>query len=211
MSNPENVNGGQPVLFSKLRPVQSLIALLGAASMVALLGAITPAQASTHQARASAAPAVSGFGTIGNYHSGKCLDDPAFRLENDTELDIYTCNYQVNQLWAIIYTRSDGAVQIQDDEGYLDGAGEGCLDMLGGSSANGAHIVMYQCNYYHSDDAELWYLVPTNIAGWYNFVNVASRTCMSVQDDSQSNGARVWGWNCSIAGYDHSLFWEPHF
>jgi hypothetical protein len=86
-----------------------------------------------------------------------------------------------------------------------------CLDMLGGSSANGAHVVLYKCNSEHSDDAELWFLVQTNIAGWYNFVSVASRTCMTVSADSQSNGAKVQGWSCATAGSDHSYFWEPHF
>jgi Ricin-type beta-trefoil lectin domain len=209
-SNPENDNGGQPVLFSKLPSVRSLIGLLGAASMVAFLGAIIPAQASILPVRASAAPAVSNFGTIGNYHSGKCLDDTSFRTVNSTWQEIWTCNYGSNQLWATIYKRSDGAVEIQDYTSYVRG-GAGCLDLLGGSSANGAHVVIYNCNYNHSDDAELWYLEPTTIPGWYNLRNVASRTCMTVSGDSQANGAKIIGWSCSTAGYDHAYFWEPHF
>lgn len=189
------------MIFSKLPSVRSLIGLLAAASMVTLiglLGAIGPAQAASN------------FGTIGNYHSGKCLDDTAFRNANGTWQEIYTCNYQSNQLWGEIYGRSDGAVEIEVYHSSIVHGPE-CLDMLGGSSANGAHVVIYRCNFNHSDDAELWYPVPTNIAGWYNFVNVASRTCMTVSGDSQSNGAKVIGWNCATASSDHSYFWEPHF
>lgn len=84
------------MLFSKLPSARSLIGLIGAASMVAFLGAIIPAQASTLQARASAVPLVSNFGTIGNYHSGKCLDDTSFSTANDTWQEIWTCNYGTN-------------------------------------------------------------------------------------------------------------------
>jgi len=176
------------------------IGLLVVASMVVVFGAISPAQASN-------------FGTIGNYHSGKCLDDPAFINKNNTQQEIWTCTYHANQLWGVIYRRSDGAVEIQD---YVSTTVNGglspmCLDMLGGSSANGAHVVTYRCNAYHSDSAELWYLEPTTIPGWYNFRNAASRTCMTVSADSQSNGAKVQGWSCTSAGYDHAYFWEPHF
>ena len=77
------------------------IGLLVMASMVVVFGAISPAQASN-------------FGTIGNYHSGKCLDDPAFINKNNTQQEIWTCTYHANQLWGVIYRRSDGAVEIQD-------------------------------------------------------------------------------------------------
>jgi Ricin-type beta-trefoil lectin domain len=157
-------------------------------SVTLVLGASTPALAQTWE-------------TIGNYHSSKCLDDTNGSSANGNQQQIWGCGYNSHQEWKF-YTGIDGTYQIENDVSLK------CLDMWGGSSANGTKIAIYSCN--SSDDAQLWYLYPTDISGWHVFQNRASGTCMTVRDDSGSNGAQVWGWSCATAESDHSFFWEPH-
>jgi hypothetical protein len=161
------------------------------ATTALVVGAAIPAEAQTY------------WGTIGNYHSGKCLDDTNGYSGNGNQQQIWTCLYNLNQEWTF-YNASGNTVLIQNEKSFK------CLDMLGGSSANGTHVVIWGCN--SSDDAQRWYLIPTDIAHWYLFKNLASGTCMTVSADSQSNGAKVQGWHCtSNVGGDHAYYWEPHY
>jgi len=179
-----------------LRPRRARIALASVATVAALLGTwLFP----------GAAQAASSYGTVGNYHSGKCLDDTNGSTSNGTQMQQWTCLYNSNQEWRIQNWVSYGGTtvyQIQNQKSTK------CLDMWGGSPNNGTKVALYTCS--TSDDAQLWYLVPTNINGWWDFLNVASKTCMTVSADSQSNGALIQGWSCATAGSDHSYFWEPH-
>jgi hypothetical protein len=172
--------------FSKWHAVASLTAAAAVASLTLAMAGPATAQ-----------PA--GYGWIGNYHSGKCLSNSPVQ---DYQ---YLCGDYPNEYFTVYSERSvDGVTlyNLEDDE-----YGQ-CLDLEGGSTANGAHVISYTCN--SSDDAQEWYLVNTDIAGWYNFVNWASQTCMTVSADSQGSGALVQGWSCATAQSDHSYFWEPH-
>jgi Ricin-type beta-trefoil lectin domain len=155
----------------------------------------------------SGAPAMaaSGWGVIGNYHSGKCLDDTNGSTTSGTQLQIWSCLYNSNQEWRVLnYVNLSGVNynQIQNKKSAK------CLDLSGGSRANGAHIIQYTCN--RSDDAQLWYIISVG-GGWDIFENHASGTCMTVSADSQSNGAKIQGWSCATSESDHAYWWEPHF
>jgi hypothetical protein len=176
------------------------LALLAAVSCVLFaVGPIGPAQA------------LPVWGTIGNYHSGKCLDDPGFS-RGFVQYDIWGCNYGTNQEFKVLNRKSipfgGGQIvvyQIQNEASKL------CLDLWGSSRAWGTPIKQYTCNY--SDDAQWWSLGSTDIPGWYLFASVATglANCITVTNDSQSNGAKVESWPCtSNVGGDHAMYWEPH-
>jgi len=151
------------------------------------------------------AMAASGWGVIGNYHSGKCLDDTNGSTASGTQLQQWSCLYNQNQEWRTLnFVDLSGTFynQIQNEK-----SGK-CLDLAGGSSANGAHIIQYTCN--KADDAQLWYIVALG-GGWDVFINHASGTCMTVSADSQSDGAKIQGWSCATSETDHAYWWEPHF
>ena len=164
------------------------------------------AQAATPPPGHIKAPQATAYGTIGNYHSGKCLDDTNGSGSNGTQMQQWTCLYNANQNWRVRYFVDLSGTYA--DNIQVEKSGK-CLDLAGGSSANGAWVIQYSCN--TSDDAQLWYPIQTNISGWYNFQNAASGTCMTVSADSQSNGAKIQGWSCTTADEDHAYFWEPHF
>jgi hexosaminidase len=153
------------------------------------------------------AQAVPVWGTIGNWHSGKCLDNPAFS-RSYVQYEIWGCNYGTNQEFKALNRKqvSFGGnlvwiYQIQNEASGL------CLDLWGGSRNLATPIKQYRCNY--SDDAQWWLLADTSVAGWYLMANQATAfsRCMTVTNDSQSNGAKVESWYCRN---DTAMWWEPH-
>jgi Ricin-type beta-trefoil lectin domain-like len=153
------------------------------------------------------AQAVPVWGTIGNWHSGKCLDDPGFS-HSFVQYDIWGCNYGSNQEFKalnrrdILYNGNDVTIyQIQNEASHL------CLDLWQSSRAWGTPIKQYTCNY--SDDAQWWLLFDAGVSGWYELAPLATNftTCITVTNDSQSNGAKVESWGCRN---DTAMWWEPH-
>jgi hypothetical protein len=177
--------------------------------MPALLTALTCAAASIVLAGfAAPAQAANAWGTIGNYHSGECLDDTGHSTTEDTQMQQWAClSNDADQQWRLLRTETvtigqgdQTGIQVQVEQSGM------CLDMDGGSSANGAHVIQYPCS--SSDQAQYWLPQATNISGYFNYVNVESGTCMTVSADSQSSGALIQGWSCATAGSDHSYFWS---
>jgi Ricin-type beta-trefoil lectin domain len=85
-----------------------------------------------------------------------------------------------------------------------------CLDMQGGSSAKGAHIIQWHCD--ATDHAQLWALFDTDINDHFTYVNFASDTCMTASADSMNNGAPMQGWPCtSKVNGDHSYWTAAPF
>lgn len=183
----------------RLSARRACLALITAGSCALLaVGVAAPAQAQQ-------------YGTIGNYHSGKCLDDPGWSTSN-VQFDIWSCNYGGNQEFTVYATKTipwgGGSITLYM---YKVSSSGKCLDLWGGSSAWGTPIKQYGCN--TSDDAQWWYLWPTDIPGWFLFASQATgfNNCMTVTNDSQSNGALVESWPCtSNVGGDHAMYWEPH-
>jgi pectate lyase len=160
---------------------------------------------------AAPAQAQSPWGTIGNYHSGKCLDNPGFATGN-VQLDQWSCNYGTNQEFRELHFKTVVLNGVQYPLYVIQNqSSRKCLDLYRGSSTPGTKIIQYACN--SSDDAQWWYLEQTDIAGWFLLVNQASgfRDCITVTNDSQANGAKVESWPCtSAANGDHAMYWEPH-
>lgn len=67
-----------------------------------------------------------------------------------------------------------------------------CLDVTGGSTANGAKVQLYTCN---GSGAQRW----RYDAGTGDVVNTAADKCLDVTDQSTANGARVQIWTCTGA------------
>jgi Ricin-type beta-trefoil lectin domain len=180
-------------------------AALAVGAMTAMFSASAQAADFTTKS-ANPTPQAVSYGSIGNYHSGLCLTADALSGNSGTQDSQEACDYGAGQEWGIRSSRTVSGYtlyNIQDEA-----AKNACLDLAGGSRANGAHIIAYKCN--PSDDAQLWYLVTTAYAGWFNLVNWASGTCMTVSADSQSAGAKIQGWSCATSYTDHSYYWEPH-
>jgi hypothetical protein len=91
----------------------------------------------------SAANAASGYGPIHNYGASTCLDDPGFSHTSGTRMDSWGCNGGANQQWRVFASRViDNQFQEYEFQNQASGL---CLDMKGGSSANGAPVIQWPC------------------------------------------------------------------
>ncbi|WP_197034737.1 RICIN domain-containing protein [Glycomyces sp. NRRL B-16210] len=68
-----------------------------------------------------------------------------------------------------------------------------CVDVVGGSSANGAEIIQYDC---HGGSNQQWELANAG-GGYYRIVSEASGKCLDVDAASTANNARILLWTCN--------------
>jgi endo-1,4-beta-xylanase len=152
----------------------------------------------------------SGGSPLSNYHSGKCLDDTGESQAVGNQMDQWTCNGGSNQSWGVYAggwcnaydghtTDCSGASGFGVPVAYvmLRNARSGlCLDLLGGGGdgglGNGAEVVQWTCD--PSDPAQWWELLTTGIKGYYQYLATNSNLCMVISGYSESNGAKVEGW-----------------
>ncbi len=69
-----------------------------------------------------------------------------------------------------------------------------CLDVTGGSSANGTPIQQWSCN---GDAQQQWALASTSTTGYFEVVNENSGSCLDVTGGSSANGTRIQQWSCN--------------
>jgi hypothetical protein len=146
-----------------------------------------------------------GWFQIRNESSGKCLDDTNGQTNNGNPMQMWTCNGSTNQNWTFYLIA--GCVENWPCEYvfYNEAAGK-CLDLNGGSSANGTKVQIWSCTADGSNNNQWWVPVSTTSATWQFYQNLASRTDMVPNGGSTANGTRVIGYNPPklVAAY----FWE---
>jgi uncharacterized membrane protein len=165
--------------------------------------AIAAAACVTTPALAGAAPARTGHvrataGESGTYEvvsawSGKCLDVRGQATGNGSAVDQWTCNGGANQRWRVVQVgTSGGNVPILE----LIGVGSGkCLDVYGGSQANGATVDIWTCNGQGNqrwDDA--FGANPRDLLD-HATVGSASTKTLEIYGQSSANGGRVDIWD----------------
>jgi hypothetical protein len=128
-----------------------------------------------------------------NYHSGKCLEVPAFSTTDGTQLDQWSCNGGTNQLWRPQLNASGNYVFINEHSGQ-------CINVRGYSTSQGAAIQQWPCNWATATNNEIWYpdLFIGNLNGlsYYEWAGLQSNKCLNVSGDSTANGAKIIQWDC---------------
>ncbi|MGH3727791.1 MAG: RICIN domain-containing protein [Micromonosporaceae bacterium] len=119
-------------------------------------------------------------------HSGKCAEVPGASKSSGVALDQWTCVSQANEWWYLDYIFTDG-------NGYdffrIRNANSGlCMNVGGGSTANGAHIIQYPCGAYGNEYFVFW--ADGNVASGYFWVQAySSGKVLNIAGGSTSNGA----------------------
>jgi hypothetical protein len=98
------------------------------------------------------------------------LDDPSGKTANKTPVDLSSCTGKSNQNWTVV---PDGTIR----------TGGKCLDVVGGSTANGAKLQLYTCN--SADLAQVWQAGTDS-----QLLNVKSGRCLDVTAAKAGNGTR---------------------
>jgi hypothetical protein len=85
----------------------------------------------------------SGYYTVVNLHSNKCLDVTGRSTVNGTAIQQWTCNGGTNQEWFPRVVQNNPAATIYNLINLNSGK---CLDVRGRSTANGAIVQQWTCN-----------------------------------------------------------------
>ncbi|MFI9803231.1 RICIN domain-containing protein [Streptomyces sp. NPDC052301] len=155
-------------------------ALLTAAP--APLGTATPARAA-----AGAAALPTGFATLVNAASGKCLDAKAAATADGTVVQQYACNGTTAQQWSLTDT-GNGYVRVGNahDTGQV-------LDVTDVSTADNAPVQLWS---YGGGANQQWRAVDDG-GGAYHFVNKNSGKCLDDPGASTADGVRFVQYTCN--------------
>jgi endoglucanase len=82
-----------------------------------------------------------------------------------------------------------------------------CVNVRGGSTANGAQIIQYDCVTALNN---LWYLDGPYGDGYYYIVSANSDRCLNVQGGSTANGAAIIQYDC-VAAWNNVWYLEGPF
>ncbi|MEV4812087.1 ricin-type beta-trefoil lectin domain protein [Micromonospora avicenniae] len=136
----------------------------------------TPKPHTTSTAPANPGPQpVSGAGPIIGYGSDRCIDVTDGAYTSNPQLQIWTCNGGPNQRWTLY---SDGTVR----------AFGRCMTVAGGSTANGAKILLSGCT---GSSAQKF-----NLNQAHDLVNTRADKCVDAKDMQTSSGTRLQLWDC---------------
>ncbi|POX51114.1 coagulation factor 5/8 type domain-containing protein [Streptomyces sp. Ru72] len=170
-------------------------AALVAASAASLLTAL-PARAVTAMSTPAAAPRAAaaqaaalptGWATVVNAGSGKCLDARGAGTANGTAVQQYSCNNTGAQQWSFTST-SDGSVRV----GNRNDANQ-VLDVTDVSTADNALVQLWT---YGGGDNQQWQAVDEG-AGAYHFVNRHSGKCLDVPSASTADSVQLQQYTCN--------------
>ncbi|MFE5213762.1 MULTISPECIES: RICIN domain-containing protein [unclassified Streptomyces] len=153
-------------------------ALVTAAAAALLTGAPAPA-------RAAALP--TGFVTVVNAASGKCLDARAAATANGTAVQQYTCNGTTAQQWRLTAT-SDGYVRIdnRNDTGQV-------VDVSDVSTADNAQVHLWS----YGGGANQQWLPVDDGGGAFHFVNRNSGKCLDDPAASTADSVQFVQYTCN--------------
>ncbi|PLS67685.1 MAG: hypothetical protein CV045_12210 [Cyanobacteria bacterium M5B4] len=129
-------------------------------------------------------------------HSGKCLDIAGWKKDNGAFLTQWDCHNGDNQKFRAVEAGDELQASWRDrlsNRFWLVAKHSGkCLDVSGGSKANGAPIVQWTC---HGGNNQVW-----EQDGWSNdqLKSVHSKKCLDVAGASRSNGAWAIQYDCNF-------------
>ncbi|MEV7323317.1 RICIN domain-containing protein [Streptomyces sp. NPDC093970] len=155
------------------------------AAVLAVLGASLLTAAPSAQAAATALP--TGFATLTNAASGKCLDARAAATANGTAVQQYTCNGTTAQQWSLTAT-SDGYVRINNGNNTSQ-----VVDVTDVSTADNALTQLWA---YGGGTNQQWQPVDEG-GGAYHFVNRNSGKCLDDPAASTADSVQLVQYTCN--------------
>lgn len=144
-------------------------------------------------------------------NSGKCIDLTNGNSNNGTQLQQWDCanGTNPNQLWTVTPLQSVPAIVPSFPTGpYMlrpNSNSASCMDVSGGSSANGTAVQVYSCN---GTASQSWSLVPVtgSFGTAYELVTGGSGSCLAITGSATTNGAKTSQWSCQGASQPAQLW-----
>jgi hypothetical protein len=111
--------------------------------------------------------------------SNRCLDVPESSTSNGTQLEVWDCNGDPNQVWTL---NASGQLTVYSGNDLK------CLDAAFGGTTPGTYAIIWQC----ADTATQW---TFNAGG--TVTNPRSGLCLDVTENGTGNGSPVELWTCN--------------
>jgi hypothetical protein len=136
----------------------------------------------------------SGFNsTLVNSGNSLCADEFDWTTVSAAQFDQWTCNSGTNQEFSFVPTVAGGGTY------YIQPmTPDYCLDVNGASSASGAAVIQYRCNYASNQQ----FTLHSVSSGKYEVVAVNSGLCVAPAGASTASGALLVQVACSTTGTD---------
>ena len=119
----------------------------------------------------------------------KCLDVQGGSSDDGTNVQLYDCSGEENQLW-----------KHYPDTGEIKGLDGKCLDVQGGGVSSGDNVQLYTC---HGGDNQKW-SYDTNSG---ETKGATTGKCLDVQGGSTDNGSNIQIYTCH-GGPNQKWIWE---
>jgi hypothetical protein len=121
----------------------------------------------------------------------RCITVPGWSNRRGTPLNLWDCvrSKPGNQKWGIRGPKVGNYVAYQ----IYNAHNKMCLNVAGGSKANGAKIVQWPCSWRDQNSSWVW---KKRASGQLLF-NARSGKCLSVANGSTRNGAALIQWTCN--------------
>lgn len=163
--------------------------VLTAVALVAttVTGVEFAAQGSASAQTAAAAAIPTGYTTVVNKGSGKCVDARSAASADGTAVQQYTCNGSAAQNWQLVAT-SDGYYRVNSN---LDATK--AWDVTDVSTADSATVQLWT---YSSGNNQQW-LPVAEADGAYHFVNRNSGKCLDVPGASTTDSVQLAQYTCN--------------
>ncbi|MCX5087964.1 RICIN domain-containing protein [Streptomyces sp. NBC_00365] len=143
--------------------------------------------ASQDSASAAATAIPTGYTTVVNKGSGKCVDARSAASADGTAVQQYTCNGSTAQNWQLV-AGSDGYYRVNSN---LDATK--AWDVTGVSTADSAPVQLWT---YSGGNNQQW-LPVAEADGAYHFVNRNSGKCLDVPSASTSDSVQLAQYTCN--------------
>ncbi|MFJ9374912.1 RICIN domain-containing protein [Streptomyces sp. NPDC101455] len=144
-------------------------------------------QASASAASTAAAAIPTGYTTVVNKGSGKCVDARSAASADGTAVQQYTCNGSTAQNWQLVATDS-GYYRVNSN---LNGAS--AWDVTNVSTADSAPVQLWT----YSGGANQQWLPVVESDGAYHFVNRNSGKCLDVPSASTADSVQLAQYTCN--------------
>jgi hypothetical protein len=110
--------------------------------------------------------------------SGRCVDVPNASTVNGTQVQLWDCSGQANQLWTVTAGRQLSVY-----------GGTKCLDASGQGTTNGTQVIIWDC---HGQANQQW-----NVNSNGTITGVQSGLCLDANAAATANGTKLILWSCN--------------
>jgi hypothetical protein len=188
--------------MQRKRFIQAVLSI--AMACVALLAQQSPISAASVTPNVTLGP----YWIVGLPIPQKCINDPNNSTVDGTQMIIYHCVLPStsNEEWYFQEVDLVGGVTYY---WIWSGKSGKCLTVQNASTANNAPIIQYTCNTGGNEEWRVAYVKTVNGLDYYRIIGRQSGKCITVQNKSTADGAKLLLYDCNGGDNQHWTWFSP--